>query len=52
MNSIEVRGATKSYDHKNPVLNGLDLTVQTGTMLVSILQILNIFTKYAVFEYF
>lgn len=35
MNSIEVRGATKSYDSKNPVLNGLDLTVQTGSMYVS-----------------
>ncbi|CAG9805436.1 unnamed protein product [Chironomus riparius] len=32
MNSIEVRGATLSYDQKNPVLNGLDLTVQTGSI--------------------
>ncbi|XP_070493805.1 uncharacterized protein [Chironomus tepperi] len=32
MNSIVVRNATKSYDHKNAVLNGLDLTVQTGSI--------------------
>jgi len=32
MNSIEVRGATKTYDTKHHVLNGLDLTVKTGSM--------------------
>ncbi|CAG9805440.1 unnamed protein product [Chironomus riparius] len=30
MNSIEVRGASKTYDSKTLVLNGLNLTVQTG----------------------
>ena len=34
MSCIEVRGATKGYDNKNLVLNGLNLTLQTGSMLV------------------
>jgi len=32
MCSIEVKGASKSYDGKNLVLNELNLTVQTGSM--------------------
>ena len=40
MNCIEVKNATKSYDNKNIVLNGLNLTVQIGSMWVKKLEFL------------
>lgn len=32
MNIIEVNGAIKSFNSKTPVLNGLNMTVPTGSM--------------------